>query len=80
MKGKALLATFLLAVGFCFVPALGYGKISQLVLREAIVTPMSFHLLKARVEYMMHNPNGFLNVSFDYDPTLGGLGNFFSLP
>ena len=27
MRGKRLLATFLLGVGLCFVPALGHGEV-----------------------------------------------------
>jgi len=67
MKGKQLLAAFLLAVGLCFVPALGYGEIEH-EMRTINVSYLNHYLLNARVNYMMHNPTTFLNVTFLYDP------------
>ena len=29
MRGKKLLAAFLLGVGLCFIPALGYGEVKE---------------------------------------------------
>jgi len=67
MKGKKLLAAFLLGVGLCLVPALGYGEIKEWMHKVGI-SYMDFWLLDARVSYMMHNPTTFLNVNFLYDP------------
>ena len=67
MRGKKLLAVFVLGVGLCFVPALGYGEVKKWM-NEAKASYMDFRLLNARVSYMMHNPTTFLNVNFLYDP------------
>jgi len=81
MKGKNCLVAFLLAVGFCFVPALGYGEVKQ----QPEVSVMDLYLLKefdllrARVDYMMCNPTNFLNVNFYYDPE-GTHRKIFELP
>ena len=69
MRGKKLLAAFLLGVGLCFVPALGQGEVKHETYYFS-TSYMSFSLLKAEVEYMKANPENFLNVSFHYD--LGG--------
>ena len=66
MRGKKLLVAFLLGVGLCFVPALGYGEVEHWA-DEAKASLMDFILLQARVDYMMRNPTNFLNVSFYYD-------------
>jgi len=67
MKGRGLLVAFLLGVGLCFVPALGYGEVEHWA-DEAKASLMDFTLLNARVNYIMHNPTNFLNVNFYYDP------------
>lgn len=66
-KGKKLLAAFLLGVGLCFVPTLGYGKVEHRAY-EVNASYMDFCLLNARVTYMMYNPTNFLNVEIYYDP------------
>ena len=66
MRVRVLLAAFLLGVGLCFVPALGYGEVKR-ELYEGKVEKIDFLLLKARVNYVMRNPNSFLTVDFDYD-------------
>jgi len=69
MRGKRLLAAFLLGVGLCFVPGLGYGEDKEPIQIDVIefkVPHIGFFLLQARVNYMMYNPTNFLNVSFQY--------------
>ena len=78
MRGKKLLVAFLLGVGLCFVPALGYGEVEHWA-DEAKASLMDFILLQARVDYMMRNPTNFLNVSFHYD-LVGILGGTLELP
>ena len=67
MRGKKLLAAFLLGVSLCFVPAFGYGFVRY---RGEIlkVSYIDFQLLDARINYMMRNPTNFLDVRFHYDP------------
>jgi len=67
MRGKKLLAAFLLGVGLCFVPALGQGEVKQWMI-EKKVRYTDFLLLKASVKYMMWNPTNFLCVTFTYTP------------
>jgi hypothetical protein len=75
MKGRGLLAAILLGVGLCFVPALGHTELNQ-ELMEIPVPMMFFFLSQARVDYMMGNPDNFLDIQFYYDP--GGIfDNFF---
>jgi len=62
MRGKVFLAAFLLGVGLCFVPALGYGKVEWRWLDR-----IDYWMLKAEVSQIRHNPNTFLNVEFVYD-------------
>ncbi len=66
MRKKRVLAAILLLAVFCFVVSgVGYGTEVQVL---EINTPhVGFFLLEARVEYMMHNPTSFLDVSFHYD-------------
>jgi len=69
MRGKKLLAAFLLGVGLCFVPTLGHGEINKWVqeqIFERKVRNINFELLRARVNYMMRNPTTFLEVNFTY--------------
>jgi len=68
MRGKKLLAAFLLGAGLCFVPALGYGEVRHWM-NETRATLMEFVLLETRVDYMVRNPNIFLDVHFHYDST-----------
>jgi len=68
MKGKRVLATFLLGVGLCFVPVLGYGEIHWQRSSERKPSLMIVDLLWARVNYIMRNPTNFLDVEFCYDP------------
>jgi len=66
MRGRGLLATFLLGVVLCFVPALGYGEVRH---RPDETEPsfLDYGLLKARVDYIMRNPTIFLDIAFYYD-------------
>ena len=67
MEKKRFLAAILLAVVFCFVVSgMGYGEIEELV-KGGEYSPIAFYLLNAKVNYMMYNPNTFLNVAFAYD-------------
>jgi len=75
MRGKKLLVAFLLGVGLCFVPVLGYGEIRP----DLPITSLSFHLLEARVNYIMSKPTSFLNVRFHYDSD-GSIGKITGLP
>ncbi len=83
MRTKKLLAAFLLGVGLCFVPVLGYGEKGELEdqLFEAKASKMDIFLLDTKVRYMMYNPTQFMNIHLIYDPwgTLGreqGFGGF----
>ena len=67
MRSKKLLPAFLLGVGLCFVPVLGYGEVKK-EMDEKKVSLMRFHLLWARVNYIMDYPTTFLAVNFIYDP------------
>jgi len=63
MRAKRAIIAFLLAVGLCLMPALGYGKIKP---------PHDFHgmdiiLLKAQIGYIMENPTTFLDIDCFYD-------------
>lgn len=71
-----VLATFLLAVGLCLVPALGYGEILgkyefqewKEEFRGDKEVAMEVMLLEVRIDYIMRNPTSFLDVKFYYDP------------
>ena len=78
MKAKTVLAAYLLAVGLCFVPALGYGEITKWM-HEREVSYVDYHLLKARLDYMMYNPGMPLAFSAFYDPD-GGYARAWELP
>ena len=67
MKGKKLLAAFLLGVGLCFVPLLGYGEVRK-EFEEMKATVMDFLLLECTVRYMLDNPTSYLAIGFEYDP------------
>jgi len=67
MRTKKLLAAFLLGVGLCFVPVLGYGEVKKFMAETKEVSNMNWYLLKARVNYVMRNPTTFSDVSFHYD-------------
>jgi len=75
MRGRKLLVAFLLGVGLCFMPVFGYGEVKH-IWNEAKATLMEFVLLEARVDYMMRNPDVFLDVFFRYDST-GGFAREF---
>ena len=66
MRSKGLLAAFLLGVGLCFVPVLGYGTVHEWM-DDLKVSSLEFSLLGAKVDYMMQNPTNFLIVRFIYD-------------
>jgi len=77
MKGKVLLATFLLAASLCLVPTLGHGEESKETLtneevvtglRKLKVNALQYILLEAKVNYMMRNPTSFLNIDFHCTP------------
>ena len=72
MRGKKLLAAFLLGTGLCFIPVLGYGEIQEWMRKEK-ASFLEVCLLNVRITYMMINPDNFLNVGFVYDPD-GKLG------
>ncbi|MEA1963779.1 MAG: hypothetical protein U9O41_01425 [Candidatus Aerophobetes bacterium] len=67
MKKRKLLTAVLLGVSLCFAPVLGYGEVKEWMY-EAKANYMEVMLLKARVDYMMRNPDTFLSVGFYYDP------------
>ena len=75
MRGKVLLAAFLLAVGLCFVPISGYAKVEQWM-NEAKAKYMECRFSHARISYIMSNPTTFLKVHFYYDP-VGQYRRFF---
>jgi len=70
VKNKKLLAILLLSMSFCFMSGVGYGEIKY----EGIY--MVIRLLEARVDYIMHNPNSFLEVRF-YNDRDGAFTNSF---
>ena len=78
MRGKGVLAAFLLGVGLCFVPGLAHSEISEL-LKEKAYSHIKFCLLDARITYMMNHPDHFLNVYFVYDE-YGVFGKPIGLP
>ena len=75
MRGKRLLAAFLLGVGLYFVPVLGYGEVDQ-SLCESKARAIDIMLLKLQIAYLMDNPTGFLHVDF-FMTQMGLLENFF---
>ena len=75
MRARKLLVAFLLAVGLCLMPALGYG---ELHIRKDYEL-LDYNFLRATVHYIMHNPTTFLEVQFDLDE-FGLLGIAFNLP
>jgi len=68
MRARGLLAAFLLGVGLCFVPVLGHGEVKH-KWNGIMATFMELVLLEAKVDYMVRNPNIFLDVHFYYDST-----------
>lgn len=66
MRGKKLLATFLLGMGLCFVPVVGHGEVQEWMDKEE-VSFMDISLLTARIDYIMQRPNDFLDVVLYYD-------------
>ena len=75
MKTRLLLAVILLSLSFCYISGVGYGELNQEMLE--LGTPLIFfYLLEARIDYMMKNPNRYLNVQFYYDPG-GSFDEFF---
>jgi len=78
MRGRRLLVTFLLGVGLCFVPVLGYGEVNERMY-EIKATCMQVALLEAQVSYVMRNPTNFLQVLIVYDRT-GNVAKDFGFP
>lgn len=78
MKGRRLLTVFLLGVSLCFVPVMGYGEVKHGLYKQK-ASLMDFHLLEAKVEYIMRNPANFLDIVFSYDP-YGVMGWTWDLP
>ena len=68
MKKRLLLVAILLGVVLCFVSGVGYGEVMHMW-DETKATLMEFVLVEARVDYIMRNPDVFLNVHFYYDST-----------
>jgi len=75
MRGKKLLVAFLLGVGLCFIPVLGYGEVSK-ELYKIKADYMDVVLLRAMVRYMMRCPGTFMVVSISYDPDGRFTGRF----
>ena len=75
MKNKKLLAIILLSVSFCFVSGVGYGEVMHMW-NETKATLMELVLAEARIDYIMRNPDVFLDVHFYYDST-GWFGEGF---
>jgi len=59
MRTKKLLAAFLLGVGLCFVPGVGYGEVKEWI-DEFMATIMKISLSEARINYMRAMPDDFL--------------------
>ncbi len=78
MKNKKLLAIILLSLSFCFVSGVGYGEVEGWMFYEQ-GSLMEHHLLNAKVNYIMSNPDSFQQVEFSYDP-FGGWGDIAGLP
>jgi len=86
MRGKVLLAAFLLGVGLCFVPVLGYGEIPGGLIEgkadawlDLRVSLLDFLLLQATVDYMIINaPNHeYVRIKYDID---GSFRKFYKFP
>ena len=67
MRGKVLLAAFLLGVGLCFVPVLGHGEVMKWMIEEK-ARYIDTLLLEASVRHIMGNPTNFLYAMFNYSP------------
>ena len=85
MKAKKLLAVILLAVGLCFVPAVGYGEVKGIEaldkLSESKVSFLQHFLLGEKVNYIMRNPTSFLDILFLYhEPRLENVKFVKDLP
>lgn len=78
MRGRGLLAAFLLAIGVCLVPVSGYGDSEKWKkLHEENVPKLDWIFLDARVRYIMENPTSFLAFYCCYD-TDGFFGRAWS--
>jgi len=66
MRGKKLLAAFLLGVGLCFVPGVGQGEIREALL---MYEPryIEVFLVQSTVRYIMFSHESFLVVMPSYD-------------
>ncbi len=75
MKNKKLLAIILLSLSFCFVSAVGYGRV-RVEIAETKATRFDIKLLDAKIDYILGNPNDFLYILLRYDP-VGTYGDQF---
>ncbi len=71
MRRKKILAAILLVVSFCFVSGVGYGEEFTMEEGREIVykqkaTDLDLYLLTSRVNYIMKNPNDFLDITCSY--------------
>ncbi len=67
MRARILLAAILLGLSFCFVSGVGYGEVEHSMYASK-ASLMTVSLLRAKVNYIMYNPDDFLVVRFLYDP------------
>jgi len=67
MRKKRFLAAILLSLSFCFVSGVGYGEIKPWMYTSE-TSYIDGSLLRAKVDYIMYNPDDFLVVRFYYDP------------
>lgn len=89
MKNKKFLAIILLSLSFCFVSGVGYGEEKTMEQRREFrvqqASALDFYLLASRVNYIMKNPNDFLDITCSYTTfditSVEGLGyNDLNLP
>ena len=69
MRGKKLLATFLVGIVIvCFVPVPAGGRIPELFLESTSpVPPWQLFVLHARISFIMKNPDTFWEFEIVYD-------------
>ena len=72
MSAKKVLVVILLAVSFCFVSGVGYGKEFTLeegreIAYKQKASELDLMISNARTSYIMDNPTNFLNIYCIYD-------------
>ena len=70
MRKKRFSAAILLVVVLCFVSGVGYGEEKTMEQRREFrvqqASALDFYLLASKVNYIMKNPNDFLDITCSY--------------